>query len=136
MSLPTPIKKSITSAAPRALPPPPPKVLNTPLKKTILTFDQSGLRKRTIGTTVAVIDSFKAQVPSKKLPSPLRNAITVGRNANANAMYSKPKKVLQTPVKKAITALRRRSLGLKKVRMDKHEECTASGTVTKRCRTA
>lgn len=97
----------------QTLPPPPLKVLNTPLKKNIRTFDQTGLRKRTIGTTVAVIDSFKSQVPAKKLPSPLRNAITEGRKATA--MYIKPKKVLQTPVKKAITALRRRSLGLKKV---------------------
>ncbi|GMH77649.1 hypothetical protein TrST_g297 [Triparma strigata] len=138
-SLPTPIKKSI-SQVPVKSEKKLKKVLNTPLKKNIKTFQIDQLRSRTLGTSVAVLDSFKEMCPTKKLPSPLRAAIVTKRKSLSSMYanppkalptplkkqlkktnfksqkYAAPKASLQTPVKRAITELRRRkSLGLKKV---------------------
>ncbi|GMH80891.1 hypothetical protein TL16_g08737 [Triparma laevis f. inornata] len=137
-SLPTPIKNSISSL-PQKSSNKIKKPLNTPLKNSLSSFSHSTLRTRTLGTSVAVLDSFKLSCPTKKLPSPLRKAI-VEKRKSLSEMYKVPRKALntpikkqlkktsfhsqkysappslQTPVKRAITELRRRkSLGLKKV---------------------
>jgi len=103
-TLPTPLKKGIAETASKMAP----HVLNndykkfsTPMKKNIASFNIADLKKsRSIGSVVAVADSFKATVPSA-LPTPLKKEINFRRKSiSGNAA----KKSLPTPIKKGIKA--------------------------------
>ena len=74
--------------------------LTTPLKNNIKAFDPKNLKSRTVGSVIAVADSFKSMVPVS-LPAHLKNEINVRRKSLSGNLPI-GKRVLNTPLKKNI----------------------------------